>query len=172
LLSCALREWHPLLRLPEIAFYSLQKGEWRRELAELPPEIRLTDLELSLVDFGDLALLLDQLDLVITVDTAAAHLAGALGKPTWVLLSDVPDWRWQLEGEQTRWYPTMRLFRQARPGDWSGVIQRVVLTLSEQMGSAFEVSAQRDAAGLAGTGIQPEAFKLEFDPSPPIEGQP
>jgi ADP-heptose:LPS heptosyltransferase len=80
-------------------------------------------------DFGDTALLIAQLDLVITVDTAVAHLAGALGKPVWVLLSAVPDWRWGLDGEQTPWYPTMRLFRQIRAGDWGPVMTRAAQTL-------------------------------------------
>ena len=70
--------------------------------------------------------MVEQLDLVISVDTAVAHLAGALGKPVWTLLSATPDWRWLLEGETTPWYPTMRLFRQVRPGDWAGVVERVV----------------------------------------------
>jgi ADP-heptose:LPS heptosyltransferase len=128
--SCALRELLPLLRLPGIAFYSLQKGERRQELAELPSEVHVQDLEPFLHDFGDLAVLLDQLDLVLTVDTAVAHLAGALGKPVWVLLSTVPDWRWGLEGEATPWYPTMRLFRQSWAGDWAEVMQRVVQALA------------------------------------------
>jgi ADP-heptose:LPS heptosyltransferase len=65
-----------------------------------------------------------ELDLIISVDTAAAHLAGALGRPTWTLLPFVADWRWGLEGEMTPWYPTMRLFRQAEAGAWSSVVQR------------------------------------------------
>ena len=77
---------------------------------------------------------LDQLDLVITVDTAVAHLAGALGKPVWVLLHVVPDWRWGVEGETTPWYPTMRLFRQARAGDWAAVMLRVAQTLAAWRG--------------------------------------
>jgi ADP-heptose:LPS heptosyltransferase len=87
------------------------------------------DLAPSLQDFGDLAVLLEQLDLVITVDTSVAHLAGALGKPVWTLLSAVPDWRWGLTGDTTPWYPTMRLFRHTRPGDWAEVITRVAQAL-------------------------------------------
>ena len=89
----------------------------------------MQDLDPQLGDFGDLAVIIDQLDLVITVDSSVAHIAGALGKKAWTLLSHVADWRWMLEGETTPWYPTMRLFRQTRPGDWSGVIERVAETL-------------------------------------------
>nr|WP_242033539.1 glycosyltransferase family 9 protein [Phormidium sp. FACHB-592] len=70
-----------------------------------------------------------QLDLVITVDTSIAHLAGALGKPVWVLLTLQPDWRWMLHREETPWYPTMRLFRQSKLNDWQGVLDRVVHAL-------------------------------------------
>jgi hypothetical protein len=116
--SCALRDFTPVLQTPGIAVYSLQTGDRGQELAP------------ALHDFGETALLLDQLDLVITVDTAVAHLASALGKPVWVLLNAVPDWRWGLAGEQTPWYPTMRLFRQARAGDWADVLQRVAQALA------------------------------------------
>jgi hypothetical protein len=127
--SCALQDFAPVLQTPGIAWYSLQTGDRSRELAQLPLDMRVQDLAPCLYDFGDTALLLDQLDLVITVDTAVAHLVGALGKPVWVLLSAVPDWRWGIEGEQTPWYPTMRLFRQARAGDWAAVMQRVAQML-------------------------------------------
>ena len=70
-------------------------------------------------DFASTATLMEQLDLIITIDTAVAHLAGALGKPTWLLLSATPDWRWMLKRSDSPWYPSMRLFRQAKPGDWS-----------------------------------------------------
>jgi hypothetical protein len=127
--SCALRDFAPVLQTPGIAWYSLQTGDRRQELAQCPPDIRVQDLAPCLHDFGDTALLLDQLDLVVTVDTAVAHLAGALGMPVWVLLPAVPDWRWGLAGEQTPWYPTLRLFRQTRAGDWAEVMRRVTQTL-------------------------------------------
>jgi ADP-heptose:LPS heptosyltransferase len=120
-----------VLRTTGVAFYSVQKGERSQELGQLPPEVQVQDLEPYLHDFGDLAVILEQLDLVITVDTSVAHMAGALGKPVWVLLSYVPDWRWLLEGETTPWYPTMRLFRQARAGDWPEVMTRVAQALGE-----------------------------------------
>jgi ADP-heptose:LPS heptosyltransferase len=128
--SCALQDFATVLQTPGIAWYSLQTSDRHQELAQLPPDIRSQDLAPCLHDFGDTALLLDQLDLVITVDTAVAHLAGALGKPVWVLLPAVPDWRWGLAEEQTPWYPTMRLFRQTRAGDWAAVMQRVAQTLA------------------------------------------
>jgi uncharacterized protein (TIGR03032 family) len=123
--SCQLQAWLPFLRTPGVAFYSLQRGAPARELATLPPDVMVQDLEPVLHDFGDLAWVMLQLDLVITVDTSAAHVAGALGQPVWTLLSAVPDWRWGLAGESTPWYPTMQLFRQPRPGDWAAVVMQV-----------------------------------------------
>jgi tetratricopeptide (TPR) repeat protein len=79
----------------------------------------------ALRDFADTAALIAQMDLVIAVDTAVAHLAGAMGKPVWVMLPHAPDWRWMLERDDSPWYPTMRLFRQPRPGDWRPVVERV-----------------------------------------------
>ena len=130
--SCPLREFLPILSIPEITFYSLQKGARHEDLTDLPSHIQVEDLEPQLGDFGDLAVIIDQLDLVISVDSPAAHMAGALGKKTWTVLSHVADWRWMLEGETTPWYPTMRLFRQTQPGDWSGVIERVAEALSNR----------------------------------------
>jgi Flp pilus assembly protein TadD len=123
----------PLARVPNVSFISLQKehsaspgtpGEGRGE-GSLP----LIDWTGELDDLADTAALIDNLDLVITVDTATAHLAGALGKPVWVLLPFVPDWRWMLDRTDSPWYPTMRLFRQPALGQWSPVVRDVVQAL-------------------------------------------
>jgi uncharacterized protein (TIGR03032 family) len=138
-LSCSLPQFLPVLRTPGIVFYSLQRGEPRQDLARLPSEIRLHDLAPQLGDFGDMGVVIEQLDLVIGVDNPVVHLAGALGKPVWTLLSHVvTDWRWGLEGGTTPWYPTMRLFRQGQPGDWAGVMEQVARELkmsTAKMGS-------------------------------------
>ena len=76
------------------------------------------------------------LDLVISVDTSVSHLAGAMGKPTWVLLPFVPDWRWQLEREDSPWYPTMKLYRQPKRGDWDSVLERVRADLATHFGTS------------------------------------
>lgn len=120
---------HPI---PGLDFFSLQKGERSHELTQLPPSLAVHDLGAAIGDFGDTALLIEQLDLIISVDTAVAHLAGALGKPVWVLLPAVTDWRWGLAGETTPWYPSMRLFRQRQQGDWAEVMARVAMALAEQ----------------------------------------
>ena len=91
--------------------------------------MELIDYMVELDDFADTAALVANLDLVIAVDTSVAHLAGAMGKPVWVLLPYAPDWRWLLEREDSPWYPTMRLFRQKSRGDWGEVIDRVAQAL-------------------------------------------
>jgi ADP-heptose:LPS heptosyltransferase len=83
--------------------------------------------------FADTAGAIECLDLVISVDTSVAHLAGAMGKPVWVLLPYAPDWRWMLDREDSPWYPTMRLFRQPQAGDWKSVVDSLVLRLKEQL---------------------------------------
>lgn len=128
--SCSIEAFLPLLQQAGCAFYSLQKGDRSRDLGQLPASVKVHDLESLLHDFGDTALLIEQLDLVICVDTSVAHLAGALGKPVWTLISYVPDWRWGLDGDTTPWYPSMRLFRQNREGAWSDLIARVTEALN------------------------------------------
>ncbi|MGH2468490.1 MAG: glycosyltransferase family 9 protein, partial [Chloroflexota bacterium] len=95
-------------------------------LLAVPGELRPIDLGPQLTDFADTAALLSQLDLVISVDTAMAHLAGALAGRAWVLLPALPDARWLLHRSSSPWYPTARLFRQPQPGDWAPVVEQVV----------------------------------------------
>jgi hypothetical protein len=94
-----------------------------------PLPLDLIDWSTELVDFAETAALLMQLDLVITVDTAVAHLAGALGRPVWIMLPYAAEWRWLLDRTDSPWYPTARLFRQDRPDDWLSVLRQVAQEL-------------------------------------------
>jgi tetratricopeptide (TPR) repeat protein len=111
------------------SFISIQRDLRSEDAARLAAETRVTHIGGELDDFSDTAAVLALCDLVISVDTAPAHLAGALGKPFWVFVPFAPDWRWTLEGDTTPWYPTARLFRQSLPGDWDAVIARVAAAL-------------------------------------------
>jgi tetratricopeptide (TPR) repeat protein len=128
--SCPISAFRLLESVPGVALFSFQFGPRAAELCQ-PDSPRMADLSAVLGDFANTAALIDHLDLVITVDTAIAHLAGAIGKPVWTLLHHHPDWRWQLRRDDTPWYPTMRLFRQREPGRWEPVIERVVAALRE-----------------------------------------
>ena len=114
----------PLFAVPRVRWYSLQVGERAADLARLAPSAAV-DLSSRLTDFSETAAVIANLDLVITTDTAVAHLAGAMGKPVWVLLMFAADWRWLRGRDDSPWYPSARLFRQVSPGDWKGVIDRV-----------------------------------------------
>jgi tetratricopeptide (TPR) repeat protein len=109
----------------EASFVSIQRDVRSEDLAALAGEHRVTHVGDDLEDFSDTAAVLALCDLVITVDTAVAHLAGAMGRPVWVLVPFAPDWRWGLQGDTTPWYPTARLFRQSALGDWDSVIASV-----------------------------------------------
>lgn len=127
--SVALPALRPLLT-GGVEVFSLQKelrAEDRKALRDIPALRHFGD---ELHDFADTAALVECLDLVITVDTSVAHLAGALGKPAWILLPFAPDWRWLLEREDSPWYPRARLFRQPAMGDWASVIERVAAELA------------------------------------------
>jgi len=126
--SLKLSDFAPLANIPGTIFFSLQKGEAAKQTP--PPEMNLHDYTEELTDFADTAALLDQLDLIITVDTSVAHLAGAMGKPVWILTSFAPDWRWLRNREDSPWYPTMRIFRQAKRDDWTAVIEQVAKALT------------------------------------------
>jgi Flp pilus assembly protein TadD len=123
----------PLGAVPGVNFISLQKGAGEEEAIDQPAELPITHIGSQLADFADAAAVVMSLDLVICVDTAIAHLAGALGKPCWVLLPDYkPDWRWMAERTDSPWYPgTMRLFRQPAMGDWKSVIVDLVVALEQ-----------------------------------------
>ena len=124
-----------LLKLLDVNanFVSLQKDVRPDDAAVLKERSDLVHLGDKLKTFSDTAAVISNLDLVISVDTSVAHLAGALAKPVWVLLPFIPDWRWLLDREDSPWYPTARLFRQNAWGDWSGVISRVVSELEKPL---------------------------------------
>jgi tetratricopeptide (TPR) repeat protein len=125
--SIPLRAFLPLLQTPGVRFYSLQKGEGSDQIHELPPCHAPVDLSPVLDNgadaFIETAGAMQYLDLIISSDTALPHLAGALGRPVWVLLPHTPEWRWLLDRDDSPWYPTMRLFRQQKPGDWASVVE-------------------------------------------------
>src|SRR5439155_4420202 len=117
--SIPLRDFEPLAALPQIMFFSLQKGPAAGQMSDSTLRLRLIDHTARLRDFHETPALIAQLDLVITVDTSVAHLAGAMGKQVWLLLPFVPDWRWMLGRDDSPWYPMMRLLRQPKIGDWT-----------------------------------------------------
>ena len=123
--SLPLARLAPLGSVAGVTFVSLQTGAAAGQLATLPAGLAIYDAGPGLRDFADSAALVAALDLIISVDTAAAHLAGALGKPVWLLNRFDTDWRWMVDRTDSPWYPTMRLFRQPRRGDWDSVIGQV-----------------------------------------------
>jgi tetratricopeptide (TPR) repeat protein len=132
--SVSLAALAPLARAQGVRFYSLQVGSAAAQAAAPPAGMRLVDHTARIADFSDTAALASRLDLLITIDTSVAHLGGAMGLPTWVLVAHAPDWRYHLERSDNPWYPTMRLFRQARDGDWSDAIEAVAAALVQRTG--------------------------------------
>lgn len=131
--SMSLQQFSLLRQVKNAMFISLQKGEPARQALHPPEGLSLIDWTAELNDWTDTAALASSLDLVITVDTAVAHLAGAMGKEVWVLLPFSPDWRWMLKRSDSPWYPTMRLFRQPTPGNWETPIRQVVEELTTKI---------------------------------------
>lgn len=127
--SLSLQALAPLGGAPG-TFFSLQKGEPAAQAASPPPGMPVVDLTAQIADFADTAALIGELDLVISVDTAVAHLAGAMGAPLWVILGQPPAWQWLFEGERHPWYPTARLFRRPAGAGWSDAIQKVAQALT------------------------------------------
>jgi tetratricopeptide (TPR) repeat protein len=131
--SCRLSQFLPLFDIPGVTLFSLQKGDYATvQIGDLSPDRRLIDLSDELETLDDTAAAILTLDLVISVDTSVAHLAGALGRPVWTVLPYSPDWRWLLDRQDTPWYPTMRLFRQLAAGDWDAVFLAVSAALQGQ----------------------------------------
>jgi len=133
--SMSLADWRPLFDVAGATFYSLQVGAAVAEIASQGLAAKVTDLGSGFKDFVDTAAAIQALDLVLAVDTAVPHLAGALGKPVWMLLTRVADWRWGRDGLATPWYPTMRLFRQRHARDWPPVVEKVAGALAELVAS-------------------------------------
>ena len=143
--SIRLEELDPILRVPNVSFYSLQKSVPVRDEPCLRSKDDLIHSDQTYTDFLETASVITQLDLVIAVDTAVAHLAGALGKPVWTLIQHSPDWRWLMGREDTPWYPTMELYRQAERNQWELPVRCVAESLRR-----LSVST------LANPGILPE----------------
>ncbi|MBF0139781.1 MAG: tetratricopeptide repeat protein [Magnetococcales bacterium] len=132
--SANLGEFASLNRLAErITLVSLQKEAAREQIFHQDCPVNVLDVGPDLHDFAETAAVVDNLDLVITIDTAVAHLAGGMGKPVWILLPFAPDWRWTLDRERSPWYPSSRLYRQTRANQWEEPIARLVADLEEQL---------------------------------------
>ena len=128
--SCRLECFAPLTKIGAVRLYGLQAGEAAAQMDELAGTMPVTNLSKELKDFADTAAAIENLDLVISVDTSVLHLAGAMGKATWALLPFAPEWRWMLNRQDSPWYPTMKLFRQDTWNGWDGVFRRVAEELS------------------------------------------
>ncbi|MEO5332484.1 MAG: tetratricopeptide repeat protein [Magnetococcus sp. YQC-5] len=131
--SCTLADLAPLARVDGVIFFSLQKGPANQQVSHPPHGMRLISLDEQLTDFATTAAVMAHLDLVITIDTATAHLAGALGKPVWTLLPYAPDWRWGTTLNTTPWYTTMRIFRQTIPDQWAEPILEMTTALEHSV---------------------------------------
>jgi tetratricopeptide (TPR) repeat protein len=145
--SFPLAHFEQLSTVPGVRLISLQKGAGSEQLAGMPLGMRVEDFGPELDSDGgdafiDTAAIMEAVDLVITSDTAVAHLSGALGRPTWLALKQIPDWRWLLETESSPWYPTHRLFRQERRGDWGSVFERMRAVLINQGSQSAQTRSQ------------------------------
>ena len=134
-----LERYYLLAEVPHVSFYSLQQADGLEQIANIPPYFKLNvfdeNFDKAHGSFMDTAAVMQQLDLIITVDTAIAHLAGAMGKPVWLLLPWATDWRWIAHQTTSPWYPTMRIFQQPKPGDWETPLQEIFLELLKEQRS-------------------------------------
>lgn len=129
--SIRLEQLLPILQFSKVEYYSFQRGAHRAQLEELSLDRLIKDVAGDSPEIVEAAADLTNIDLLITVDTMLAHLAGALGKPVWVLLPWEADWRWMLDRRDTPWYPTATLFRQPSPGDWTSAVRQMTAELTE-----------------------------------------
>jgi hypothetical protein len=129
--SITLNHLEPLGAVPGMSFVSLQKGPAAAQCKSWAAAGKLVDLDPEIETFEDSAAILSAVDLLVSVDTSMVHLAGALGRPAWVMLPFAPDWRWLLQRPDTPWYPSLRLFRQPAPRDWASLVAEVALALAE-----------------------------------------
>jgi hypothetical protein len=148
--SMELKTLLPLLGAPGVTWISLQKGPAAEQLSEIGSSAFVWDGSSEDEDLAETAATLATLDLVITTDTCIAHLAGAMALPVWILLPHLGDWRWMQEVETTPWYPTARLLRQKSPGDWGGVVGRVIRELDE-----FRIDLDAPTGGLSRGNSEP-----------------
>ena len=134
--SIPLAAFAPIAQIPNIRLISLQQGQGQNQIAAFDGQQTILDLGNDIDQDGafvDSAAILSTVDLMVTSDTSLAHLAGALGTPVWVALSNNPDWRWGTAGDACGWYPSMRLFRQDAPGDWGAVFNNIATSLKETL---------------------------------------
>lgn len=127
--SCQLQELKLLFGIPDLVWVSLQHGAGREQLVD--SSISIVDWSEDMKDYAETAALISELDLIITVDTSVAHAAGALGRPVWLMLSYIADFRWLRDRGDSPWYPTARLFRQKHDGDWAGVVREMQIALND-----------------------------------------
>jgi tetratricopeptide (TPR) repeat protein len=159
--SMRLADLAPLAQVPGVTLFSLQKGPAEDQAQDAPPGMTLIALGNALTDFADTAGVLANLDVLISVDTSSAHLAGAMGIPIWLMLPFVPDWRWGCAGEQTPWYPSARLFRQPQLRDWANAVSRLTTELERLVvGGALRRIERADALFAAGQFSEAKAVLL------------
>ena len=131
--SCPIEELKPLLDIPNIILYSVQTGPDKSDLVKINEAGLITDLSKGIQSFEDTAALISGLDILITVDTAVAHLAGSLGKTVWILLAKSSDWRWNSKSGKNLWYPRTRIFKQKSPGNWTEPLSDVTNELKKMI---------------------------------------
>jgi hypothetical protein len=130
--SMELKTLMPLAAVGNVQWISLQKDSAAEEISQVAPQLKLLDLTNEIRDFADTAAIIENLDLVIGVDTSVVHLGAALGKPVWTILPFIAEWRWLRGRADSPWYPTMRLFRQTKAGDWSDPVNQIVAALQQE----------------------------------------